>query len=175
MHEELLSRAGRLAKDRADYWLEKGEPEKARGYYREAARQYGEATKAPGGHYYPGVNEATCWLLAQNLEQAGQKAEAVLARLKTEERRVRAGASSEDLMWVLASKGEALIVAGSKGWRPRAERAYREALDIVRAADRSRQIRETMFRQLDRILHALKTPARKEDAKSLEAMISALK
>lgn len=167
MHHELLSRRGRLCKDQADAQLADGHLERAEVLYKQAAVAYENAAKVsdPSEKYYPGINAATCFWLSHenNRGQAEQQAEAVLKWVKIEEEKLTTPEIMEkddarrSLMWVLASKGEALVVRGlsadnnGRKWLDAARTAYVAALDIAKREGELKQQSETMLQQLERI------------------------
>jgi hypothetical protein len=164
MHEELLSRRGRLKKDQADYWS-KLDPPRAGTLYKEAAEAYGEATLVTGEKYYPAINEATCLWLSGDHENSRKKANELLQLLDPD----------SQSLWVLATRGEALVIAGCDNWRPEAETAYQGALELARKEGRPKHESETMIRQLERIKDRMANSPRASHASQLDDLIGKLR
>jgi hypothetical protein len=180
MNDELLSREGRLKKDQADFWLsqpaEKNAAEVAKNLYVEAARWYERAACVSGGAYYPLINQATCLWLAGDYEKACHVAEDVLQRVEVE-RQVLGTPTLEneaDLMWLEATKGEALVIAGKYGWKREAETAYQKALAIARRRREPKHRSGTMVDQLRRIFVVMTRSPRRDGQEKLRELIDEL-
>jgi hypothetical protein len=172
MHQELLSRRGRLYKDQADQLLLRvGEgptagrlanraAERVKALYRRAVEAYTTATEVsePTQKYYPGINASTCWFLAGMTDKAGQLAGNVLEWVMEEEEDWRKKNKSDEIpMWIFATKGEAHVIAGLTGtsgeqdWAEEAKKAYKSALGIASREGELRHHSSAMLRQLERI------------------------
>jgi len=186
MHQELLSRRGRLHKDQADVRLREGDTPRAEALYEEAAGAYEKAVEVSEARrkYYPAINAATCWWLAGPARDKEKRAEKWAANVLTwvveEEEASREDQSAKQLMWVLATKGEAHVIAGRDGWCDEARSAYEEALEIARREGTPNHESSAMILQLERILKVMRDrvsgdPRRAKDAEDLETLIVDLK
>jgi hypothetical protein len=163
MHEELLSRKGRLKKDQADYWMKKDAGGKtATRLYKDAAEWYRKATEVTGGYYYPAVNEVTCLWLAGETAVARGKAERIIARLEE----LADPSDEQDLMWRKAAEGEAHVIACKDGWFEKAKGTYQDAMEIAKRDWELRHQTATMVAQLERILNRLGEPAWQHDERN---------
>jgi hypothetical protein len=98
--EEVSALQARIAKDTA--LAAEGDERRRRATY--AAQLYGAIYARTGG-YYPAINAATLWLVADQPSQAGQLAESVLDLLANTEERT---------YWVAATEAEAQLLHGEQ-------------------------------------------------------------
>jgi hypothetical protein len=150
---EVLSRMGRIYKDKADQeWevsgvsFEELNKRPQAQFYRTAYGFYYEAFKL-SGNYYPGGNAAVTTLLAGEPDQARAVAREVeLVCEKTDLSRV----SSSERYWILATEGDLALIMGDS---PRAADFYRQAFEVLDVGNDG--FVQTSYRQLCRLYKAL--------------------
>jgi hypothetical protein len=169
LDEETLCRWGRLFKDRGDDYLElpgavskrfAPNRERADEFYRKALQKYDQAYGIGFGHY-PGINKATLLLILGSLkaQQTGQAPGSIKELFESEElaRKLLTNRTSwkvvhpdDETIWHSATAGEAQLLL--REWT-HAAALYREALN---ARNLNHHARETMLRQVERILQAFR-------------------
>ena len=170
LDEETLCRWGRLFKDRGDDYLElpgaksnRYAPNQdiAMEFYRKSLEQYDRAFEIRSG-YYPGINKATLLLMLGSLKarQTGQapgsikelfESEELARKLLTSRTSWKGDHPDDGTIWHSATAGEAQLLL--REWT-HAAALYREALN---ARNLNRHARETMLRQVERVLAAYRS------------------
>ncbi len=166
-NEEVLSRCGRVYRDRGDHFVAypvyhgppeitiggpKDEPVEARRCYLLALQEYNEAYKVRGGHY-PGVNVATLHLIIAALEANDAAKASSLEKSKDLAQKLLKNKAAwphelaDDPVWHAASEGEIYLLL----------REWQKAYDCYRTAQAHKECkpfhRTSMLKQVIRIVY----------------------
>lgn len=153
-HYETLCRHGRLWKDCGDFSFDEGDTQTALNDYQESLEAYLAAYET--GHYYPGINASTIYLLAGQGVLSAKLAEQILSDFGLRK------PVADELTWVLASKAEANLLLGNCD---DAALFYEQA---VERPDCKPHHRSAMLKQVKRILRVKPWADPNFDAEKLE-------